>query len=121
MHLTKGGNEKRISLVGFSALELASTKGVDARWVDQRHGMTCFIEYSSARHGPCPSRFKTGVNRLGALLHEPRQKRGVARSIVGKNLVFCFAALRVVIADEGRIERVLADIDSQKHNIIPFR
>ena len=117
MHLAKRGDEKRISLVGFGALELASTKGVDARWVDQRHGMTCFIEYSSARHSPCPSRFETGVNRLGALLHKPRQKRGVARSIVGKNLVFCFSALRVVMADEGRIERVLADIDSQKQDL----
>ena len=99
MHLTKRGDEKRIGFVGFGALELASTKGVDARWVDQRHGMTGFHEYSSARHSPGSGGFETRVNRLGALLHEPRQKRGVARSIVGKNLVFCFAALRVVMAD----------------------
>ena len=99
VHLTKRGDEKRIGLVGFGALELASTKGVDARWVDQRNGMTGIIEYLSARHSSCPRRFEARVNRLGALLHKPEQKRGVAVGIVGKYLVFRFAALRVVMAD----------------------
>ena len=73
MHPAKLGNENRIGLICFGALELGFSEGMSARRIDETDHVSGQVENQSRFLCPGSGGFETGVNRIGR--REPDGRR----------------------------------------------